>query len=128
MTTHVTATLLGRPEVEVLLASTLTLMIMALSLVLFVRPPWRWWKVREPSGPTDARSFLVAGLMVVAYLIVVRIPLAQESFKVGPLLDPVDNLIVAVAAIVWIVLIREALRRGWTNRASTLVRSVAERS
>jgi magnesium-transporting ATPase (P-type) len=128
LTTHVTATLLGQRGEDVLLASSLTLMIMALSLVLFVRPPWGWWAVRTPAGPVDARSFVVVGLMVVAYLVLVRIPLAQEAFKVAPLLDPAANLVVALTSFVWIVLVREALRRGWTNRASTLVRSAAERS
>ena len=126
LSTHVTATLLGRPEEAVLLASTLTLPLVALSLVLFVRPPWGWWRVRQPSGPSDPRSALLVGLMAVAYLVAVRVPLAQESFKVAPLLAPGDYVIVAVAALAWILLIREALRRGWTRAASEAVRGVAE--
>jgi hypothetical protein len=58
----------------------------------------------------------------------VRIPVAQAAFKVAPLLDPAADLLVALTSCVWIVVVREALRRGWTNRASTLVRSAAERS
>lgn len=92
------------------LALTHMLVISGLTLVIFLRPPWRGdWR---PTG--------LALVLVTAFFLLAWVPQAKEWFLLEPLQQPVDYLVVSVTVLVWAFLLtffRMAMPAGgklWT--------------
>jgi len=87
------------------LVLTYALVAMGLLLVLFLRPPTRLWKGAATQGG-DRRFTAVAVVLLAAFLLVSRIPLADELFLLRPLRQPWDYGIVGVVVLGWAVSLR----------------------
>jgi cation-transporting ATPase E len=87
------------------LAVTYTLVGAGLLLVIFVRPPRRFWLVGAPTSG----DWLFTGLAVVLLLIFILmtfIPLAFELFAIERLRQPSDYLVVGIAVLAWAIAVR----------------------
>ena len=95
-------------------ALTSFLVFAGLLLILFVEPPIPWFAVAEPLT-TDRRPAILAIGLAVAYVVVLLIPPARDFFQlVVP--GPREALIVAVAAVVWVLLVRTFWKRRLVGR------------
>ena len=76
-------------------------------LVVFVRPPpvpfARW---RTQARYVDWRPALLALALFILFLIMTRIPLAQQLFLIGPLRQPDHYLVIGIAVLAWAVTVR----------------------
>jgi cation-transporting ATPase E len=90
------------------------LVFCGLLLILFVKPPTRFWTGGAPlSG--DWRYALMALAMLGAYILLLAIPGLGSIFDLNLLL-PIDYLILALVALVWALLVRTAWRKRWLER------------
>ena len=101
-----------------LLAAQTTLVIFgvlaALWLVVFVQPPHKWFTGGdEYSG--DWRPTLLAGGLLVAFVLLMAIEPIRRLFEFIPL-PPSGYLLIAVAVLVWMLIIRLIWRRRWLER------------
>jgi cation-transporting P-type ATPase E len=90
------------------------LTVCGLLLVMFVEPPSRFWAGRdEPSGdrrPTWLAMVLLLGLLTIAF-----VPRLSGIFDLRPV-KPLDAVVIAVTALVWVFLVRWAWRRRLLER------------
>jgi cation-transporting ATPase E len=100
------------PRAQTVVISFLT--VCGLLLVMFVEPPSRFWAGRdEPSGdrrPTWLAIVLLLGLLTIAF-----VPRLSGIFDLRPV-KPLDAVVIAVAALVWVFLVRWAWRRRLLER------------
>jgi cobalamin synthase len=100
------------PRAQTVVISFLT--VCGLLLVMFVEPPSRFWAGRdEPSGdrrPTWLAIALLLGLLTIAF-----VPTLSGIFDLRPV-KPLDAVVIAVAAVVWVFLVRWAWRRRLLER------------
>jgi cation-transporting P-type ATPase E len=83
-------------------------------LVMFVEPPSRFWAgTDEPSG--DRRPTWLAILLLLGLLAIAVVPPLSGLFDLRPV-RPLDAAVVAVAAAVWVFLVRWAWRRHLLER------------
>jgi cation-transporting ATPase E len=95
-------------------ALTSFLVFVGLFLILFVEPPVPWFAVVEPIT-TDHRPALLAVGLAVGYVVTLIVPPARGFFQlIVP--APRDALIVAVAVVVWVVLVRTFWSRRLVDR------------
>jgi cation-transporting ATPase E len=88
------------------------LAVCGLLLVMFVEPPSRFWAGRdEPSG--DRRPTWLAIVLLLGLLAIVVVSPLSGIFDLRPV-KPLDVLVIAAAAAVWVFLVR------WTWRRSLL--------
>jgi cation-transporting ATPase E len=84
------------------------LTVCGLLLVMFVEPPSRFWAGRdEPSGdrrPTWLAMALLMGLVAIAV-----VPPLCGLFDLRPV-EPLDAVVIAAAAAIWVFLVRWAWR------------------
>jgi len=95
-------------------ALTAFLVYAGLLLVVFVEPPVPWFAVVEPRSP-DRRPAVLALVLGIGFLLTIRVPAARDFFSFG-VPEPRDGLLVAVALVVWTVLVREFWRRRLVER------------
>jgi cation-transporting P-type ATPase E len=89
------------------------LVLCGLLLVVFSEPPSPWWEGAERvSG--DRRPTLLAAGLAVAFVFVTLTPLAS-LFELS-MLGPFDIGLVAVAVLLWLLLVRWSWRRRWLDR------------
>lgn len=90
------------------------LVICELLLVPFVKPPFSWWVGGEKlSG--DWRYTLVAGVSLIAYLLILRIDTLRDFFELS-LLAPADYLILTGIALLWCLFLRYSWRGRFLDR------------
>jgi magnesium-transporting ATPase (P-type) len=92
------------------LTLTYFLILAGLGLVIFLRPPlqlqrfFRPWPKAAPEAPDWKPTLLATGSLIV-FLIMLKIPLAQKSFLIAPLDQPVDYVMITLALIGWAALL-----------------------
>jgi cation-transporting ATPase E len=90
------------------------LIFCGLLLILFVKPPTRFWTGGSPlSG--DWRYALMALAMLGFYIVLLVVPGLRSLFDLQILL-PIDYLILALLAFLWALLVRTAWRYHWLER------------
>jgi cation-transporting P-type ATPase E len=90
------------------------LMFCGLLLILFVKPPSRFWAGGAPiSG--DWRYPLMALAMLGVFIGLLVVPGLRSLFDLELLL-PIDYLILALLAFLWALLVRAAWRNHWLER------------
>ena len=78
------------------------LVAMGLLLVLFIKPPLRFFRGRIPSIQLgDLRSILIVAVGALLWMGITTIPLARKLLKVEPLAQPAHYLVVGEAALAW---------------------------
>jgi cation-transporting ATPase E len=91
--------------------ATITMQVFAgLLLLVFLKPPTGAWVGGEPLS-RDRRFTVLAGLILIAYLLALNIPPIRSFFEVQPL-QLTDILGIGLVALVWAFLVRFA----WRNR------------
>jgi magnesium-transporting ATPase (P-type) len=86
------------------LALTYTLVFAGLVLVILIRPPIRRL-VRGGSQPADPRPLVMVLVLLVLFLVVAEIPLAQEILMLSRLEEPLHYLVVALTVVAWALLL-----------------------
>jgi cation-transporting ATPase E len=100
------------PRAQTLLTYFLT--VCGLLLVLFVEPPSKFWAGSdEPSG--DRRPTWLTIALLVGVLLIAFVPALSELFDLRPI-QPLDMVVVGVAAAVWVFLVRWAWNRRLLER------------
>jgi cation-transporting ATPase E len=90
------------------------LIFCGLLLILFVKPPTRFWTGGSPlSG--DWRYTVMALGMLGLYVVLLVVPGLRSLFDLQILL-PIDYLILALLAFLWALLVRTAWRYHWLER------------
>lgn len=85
------------------LGVTYTLSLTGMLMVLFIKPPHKFWVGDSPlSG--DKRFVWLVLVMLVLFGVAMMIPLAQEFLKVAPLQQWEHYLIIAGVTLVWVLL------------------------
>jgi cation-transporting ATPase E len=85
-----------------------------LLLIIFVEPPTRRWAVIEPISP-DRRPTWLAGILAVAFVIVLLVPPFRAFFNLSPIgLREAAVILVALAA--WAVLVWVSWRWRFVDR------------
>jgi len=87
------------------LGLTYTLVFAGLVLVIFVRPPIRPLVGGGPQ-PGDLRPTVLVLVLLVLFLVVAGIPLAQDFLKLSWLEKPQHYLVVALAVVAWALFLR----------------------
>jgi cation-transporting P-type ATPase E len=83
-------------------------------LVMFVEPPSRFWAGRdEPSG--DRRPAWLAIVLLLGLVAIAVVPPLSGIFDLRPV-RPLDALVIAAAAAVWVFFVRWAWRRRLLER------------
>jgi cation-transporting ATPase E len=95
-------------------ALTSYLVFSGLLLIVFVEPPIRWFAVVEPIT-RDRRPAMLAIGLAVGYVVTLSIPFARSFFSLSPP-NPRDAIIVAVAALAWVVIVRTVWSRRIVER------------
>ena len=85
------------------LGVTYTLSVTGMLMVLFIKPPNRFWAGDTPVN-RDERFIWMVLVMFILFGIVLVIPLAQELLKIAPLQQIEHYLIIAGVTIVWALL------------------------
>ena len=85
------------------LGVTYILSVTGMLMVLFIKPPNRFWAGDTPVS-RDKRFIWLVLIMFILFGIVLMIPLAQELLKVAPLQQIEHYLIIAGVTLVWAVL------------------------
>jgi cation-transporting ATPase E len=85
------------------LGVTYTLSLTGMLMVLFIKPPNRFWAGDTPVS-RDKRFIWMVLVMFILFCIVLVIPLAQELLKVAPLQQDEHYLIIAGVVLVWTIL------------------------
>lgn len=75
-----------------------------LILILFVEPPTHFWAVFDEVGG-DWRPTIMAGALVAVYFILMIVPGLREFFELA-VLEPRDWGIIALAVVVWTLILR----------------------
>ena len=100
------------PRAQTLL--TYFLSVCGLLLVIFVEPPSRFWAGSdEPSG--DRRPTWLTIALLVGVLLIAFVPGLSELFDLRPV-EPLDMVVVGVAAAVWMLVVRWAWNRHLLER------------
>jgi cation-transporting ATPase E len=90
------------------------LSVCGLLLVIFVEPPNRFWAGSdEPSG--DHRPTWLAIALLVGVLLIAFVPALSQLFDLRPV-EPLDMVVVGVAAAAWVFLVRWARKRHLLER------------
>ncbi|MFC1996707.1 HAD family hydrolase [Chloroflexota bacterium] len=84
------------------LGVTYTLTLTGILMVLFIKPPNKFW-VGDSSLSGDKRFVWMVLVMFLLFGIVLMIPLAQELLKVAPLRELDHYLIIVGITLVWVV-------------------------
>jgi hypothetical protein len=81
------------------------LVLMGLVLVVFTKPPWR---SRSNGGVQegDRRPTILALILLVVFLVVTRIPLAQELLQIGTLNQLEHYGFVVGTVVVWAIVLQ----------------------
>ncbi|HEY5628647.1 MAG TPA: HAD-IC family P-type ATPase, partial [Candidatus Limnocylindrales bacterium] len=95
-------------------ALTAFLVFAGLMLIVFVEPPTRWFAVVEPIT-ADRRPAILAIVLAVTFVATIVSGTARDFFSFG-LPTPRDVGLVAVAVVVWTVVVREAWHRQLVER------------
>lgn len=90
------------------------LIFCGLLLILFVKPPTRFW-TGGASLVGDWRYPLMALAMLGVYIVLLLVPGLKSLFDLNLLL-PIDYLILALMAFAWALLVRQAWRDRWLAR------------
>ncbi len=85
------------------LGVTYTLSTTGMLMVLFIKPPNRFWAGDTPIS-RDKRFIWMVVVMFILFAIVQVIPLAQKLLKVAPLRQPDHYLVIIGVTIIWTVL------------------------
>jgi cation-transporting P-type ATPase E len=100
------------PRAQTVVVSFLT--VCGLLLVMFVEPPSRFWAGRdEPSG--DRRPAWLAIVLLLGLVAIAVVPPLSGIFDLRPV-RPLDALVIAAAATVWVFFVRWAWRRRLLER------------
>ncbi len=103
------------------LANTHGLVAMGLLLGIFIKPPWP----RQVDGQVrkgDWRPTILAVVLLLVFLGITNIPLAQDLLKLSTLDQPEDYLFIGAAALGWAIAVNlvwgalALLRRLWDRR------------
>jgi len=90
------------------------LVFCGLFLVIFVEPPTAWWVGGAPLSGDRKPTALAVGLMV-AYLVISAVPPLRTLFALSPL-EPRYLPLVAVALVIWLLLVRSFWRGRFVER------------
>lgn len=90
------------------------LVFCGLFLVIFVEPPTAWWVGGAPLSGDRKPAALAVGLMV-AYLVISAVPPLRTLFALSPL-EPRYLPLVAVALVIWLLLVRSFWRGRFVER------------
>lgn len=89
-------------------------LIGGLLLLIFLKPPTRFWTGGAPLS-RDWRFTALAGLLLVAYGIVLAVPPLRDFFELYPLY-PITQVGIALGAMVWALVLRFTWRRKLLDR------------
>jgi cation-transporting ATPase E len=81
-----------------------------LLLLPFLKPPTTAWVGGEPLS-RDRRYTLLAGIVLLMYLLILAIPFLRDFFEIYPL-DLIDYLGIGLVALIWALVVRFT----WRNR------------
>ncbi|MFM7424689.1 MAG: HAD-IC family P-type ATPase, partial [Elainella sp.] len=85
-----------------------------LLLIPFLKPPTTAWVGGEPlSG--DWRYTIVAGLLLLLYLLIVAVPASRRFFELAPL-KPIHYLFIGLVALEWCLILRMIWRTRFLDR------------
>jgi magnesium-transporting ATPase (P-type) len=102
------------------LAITYSLIVIGLLLVVFVQPPTRFWAGGDVlSG--DRRIIYLVLVLFVVFIAVSNIPLTQSWFRLAPLAEVWDYVVIAAVSVVWSLLIRLIWRSPWLRRRAGIL-------
>ncbi len=90
------------------------LVVVGLLAVVFVQPPSKWWAVVSPVSP-DRRPALLAGILFLAF-VVVNSSLIPRRFFTLARLAPLEVVLVAIGALVWLLVVRTVWRHRLLER------------
>lgn len=82
------------------LALTYMLVVSGLTVVVLLRPPFRY-RVGGDERGGDWRPAALAFVLLILVLVVASIPLADDLFGLKPLQQPTDYLVVGMAVLAW---------------------------
>ena len=85
------------------LGVTYTLSLTGILMVLFVKPPSKFW-VGDSALSGDKRFVWMAMVMLILFGVVIMIPLAQELLKVAPLQQIDHYFYILGAVLIWVIL------------------------
>lgn len=87
------------------------LVFCGLLLILLVKPPTRFWTGGAPLS-SDLRYLFLSIAMLGVLIVLLIVPGLRSLFDLRPLL-PIDDLILALFAFLWALLVRTAWRNRW---------------
>ncbi len=90
------------------------IVFVGLGLVVFVEPPLAWF-IGGDEFSGDWRPTLLAGAMLLAFLVILTVPPLAAAFEIVPL-PPVWYAAVALVALACLLLLRFAWRGRWLER------------
>lgn len=85
-----------------------------LLLVVFVEPPFRFF-VGGDEYSGDIRPTLVAGLMLIVYVVVLAVEPLRRFFEIIEL-PPLVYVAIVLTTIIWMLVLRIAWRQQWLDR------------
>ncbi len=100
---------------DAMTAITHATLLNGLLLVIFTRPPTRFWTGgKELDG--DWKPTLLAVAMLAAFEIATNIPIISKFYEIQPLARPQDYLLVAGVSLAWVFVLRQAWRGRWFEK------------
>jgi cation-transporting ATPase E len=97
------------------LAVTYGLIMIGLLLVLFVQPPTRFWVGGDVLGG-DRRIIYMVIVLFLVFIAATHIPLTQRWFRLAPLEDVTDYLVLGAISVLWLLVARAIWRAPWLRR------------
>ena len=97
------------------LAVTYGLIMIGLLLVLFVQPPTRFWVGGDVLGG-DRRIIYMVIVLFLVFIAATHIPLTQRWFRLAPLEDVTDYLVLGAISVLWLLVVRAIWRTPWLRR------------
>jgi cation-transporting ATPase E len=89
--------------------------MIGLLLVLFVQPPTRFWVGGDVLGG-DRRIIYMVIVLFLVFIAATHIPLTQRWFRLAPLEDVTDYLVLGAISVLWLLVARAIWRAPWLRR------------
>ncbi len=109
------------------LAVTYGLIVIGLLLVVFVQPPTRFWV----GGDVFSGSRRIIHMVIVLFLVFIAatyIPLTQGWFRLAPLEDITDYLVLGAISVLWVLVVRAIWRAPWLRRRAGILSDSLDRN
>ena len=109
------------------LAVTYGLIVIGLLLVVFVQPPTRFWV----GGDVLSGSRRIIHMVIVLFLVFIAatyIPLTQGWFRLAPLENVTDYLVLGAISVLWVLVVRAIWRAPWLRRRAGILSDSLDRT